>query len=235
MNSTEHRDPTSTRPPRHETKTSRVVRWLASIPTVFDGLRWILEGGYHGHETVFQQELNPVATASSSAGILDLGCGTGLHAARFCSEQYHGIDLSDAYIKAARRKHPTYSFECADARKLPFADGHFHTVLISGVLHHLNDNDALSVLKEAARVLSPDGRVVIWEDIPTVGPWNFVGALIHRLDQGQWIRTPASYRQLIDQSFAIHNERCFRSGFMDYAVFRASPRTKVTQRDSENL
>ena len=117
---------------------------------------------------------------------------------------------------------------------LPFADGCFQTVLISGVLHHLNDHDALSVLQEASRVLSSDGAVVIWEDIPTVGLWNPIGALIHCLDQGQWIRRPASYRHLIERSFVIESERCFRSGFMDYAVFRASP-TRTSHRDSENL
>lgn len=212
-----------------------VVSWLASIPLVFDSLRWILEGGYRGHTSVFQQELSGVASASPGMRVLDVGCGTGLHAPRFRCEQYHGIDLCHAYIRAACRKHPLYSFDCADARSLPFSNGQFRTVLISGVLHHLNDEDAMAVLRESARVLSTDGFAIIWEDIPTVSRWNPVGTLIHRLDQGQWIRTPAAYRQLIESSFMIETVRCFRSGFMDYAVFRASPGTKTNQRDSENL
>lgn len=235
MNSREHQGKSSQQSSGKNVQANSVVRWLASIPTVFDTLRWILEGGYRGHETVFQQELNSFATPNSLAEVLDLGCGTGLHAPRFPGRQYHGIDLSASYIEAARKKHPQHSFACADARTLPFAEGRFQNVLISGVLHHLNDEDALSVLKDAARVLSSGGVIVIWEDIPTVSRWNLIGSMIHRLDQGQWIRTPAAYRQLIETSFVIETERSFRSGFMDYAVFRASPRARTNHRDSENL
>lgn len=201
-----------------------LVRWLASMPRVFDGIRWILEGGYHGHDSVFRIEIQNTFAAELRQRVLDVGCGTGLHAPRFNSDCYHGVDLSDRYIHEARRKHPTHRFDVCDARQLSFCDDFFHTVLISGLLHHLNDDDVLATLSEAQRVLAPSGSIVIWEDIPTASSWNPVGAMIHRLDQGDWIRTPDQYRQLIEHSFGIESERKFRSGFMDYVVFHAKPK-----------
>lgn len=200
------------------------VRWLASIPSVFDGLRWILEGGYRGHESVFRIELSNAVVSETSQRVLDIGCGTGLHAPRFKADCYRGVDLSDRYVQAARRKYPAHQFDVGDARKLVFGDDSFQTILISGLLHHLNDEDALAVLREASRVLKPGGSIVIWEDIPTTSLWNPVGSVIHRLDQGDWIRTPDQYRQLIEPSFCIESERTFRSGFMDYVVFLTRPR-----------
>jgi len=201
---------------------SGFVGWLASIPMIFDALRWILEGGYHGHRTVFDNELRQSATAGIQ--VLDLGCGTGIHASRFRPDDYLGVDLSSSYIDAARRKFRQYRFEVADARRLSFASGAFQTVLISGVLHHLNDNDASAVLSEAARVTARGGSAVIWEDVPCLTSWNPVGSLIHRLDQGEWIRTPSQYRALVERWFHVESERSFRSGFMDYVVFRAVPK-----------
>lgn len=210
----------------------RFVRWLASVPSVFDGLRWILEGGYRGHESVFRNELSNAVVSDTSQRVLDIGCGTGLHAPRFTSDCYHGVDLSDCYIRAARSKFPTHQFDVGDARQLTFSDDSFQTVLISGLLHHLNDDDVFAVLSEAVRVLALSGSIVIWEDIPTTSLWNPVGAVIHRLDQGEWIRTPDQYRQLIEHSFCIESERTFRSGFMDYVVFHAHPKSLWVHTDS---
>ncbi|MFO0980001.1 MAG: class I SAM-dependent methyltransferase [Planctomycetaceae bacterium] len=197
------------------------VGWLASMPTVFDGLRWILEGGYRGHKSVLKGELRDTLSASTQNRVLDLGCGTGIHAPHFSPGRYQGVDVSASYIQAARRKFAGYQFDLADARTLKFEDGSFQTVLISGVLHHLNDEDATAVLSEAARMLSNGGVAVIWEDIPCRSAWNIVGSLIHRLDQGKWIRTPSRYRELLAPWFHLESERSFRSGVMDYVVFRA--------------
>ncbi len=95
--------------------------------------------------------------------------------------------------------------------------------MISGVLHHLDDELANRVLAEAARVVRPGGTVVIWEDIPAPW-WNLVGHLIHRLDLGNHIRTPDSYARLIRNHLDIIETSPFRSGAMDYQLFRARTR-----------
>jgi ubiquinone/menaquinone biosynthesis C-methylase UbiE len=197
----------------------RLVNWLSTIPSAFDGLRWILEGGYRGHATVLQQELSPLPSA-----ILDVGCGTGALAGYFPASSYLGIDYSPTYVAAAREKHPQYRFAVGDAVQLPVADHSFDGVVISGVLHHMSNETAEKVLGEVARVLNPDGRFVIWEDIPARHTWNLVGHLIHALDVGQYIRNPSEYRGLLERRFVVVSERMMRSGAMDYVVFSCAVR-----------
>jgi ubiquinone/menaquinone biosynthesis C-methylase UbiE len=192
----------------------RIVNQLSTIPSVFDGLRWVLEGGYHGHETVLQQELSSLPST-----ILDVGCGTGALAGFFPAESYLGIDCSPTYVSTAGKKHSHHRFAVADATQLPLSDCSFDGVVICGVLHHLSDETTQQVLAEVARVLKPGGRFVVWEDIPSRRAWNLVGHLIHALDVGQFIRHPKEYRRLLEQKFVVVSERMMRSGAMDYAVF----------------
>jgi SAM-dependent methyltransferase len=57
-------------------------------------------------------------------------------------------------------------FCAGDGRALPVADGQAQTVLIAFVLHHLAPMHQALVLREAARVLAPDGRLILLEDTP---------------------------------------------------------------------
>ena len=52
----------------------------------------------------------------------------------------------------------------ADAASLPFEDGHFPLILSMDVLHHLDSEGP--VLAEAARLLSPRGRLVLTDFSP---------------------------------------------------------------------
>src|SRR6476619_1247248 len=102
-----------------------LVRRLAGVPRFFDALRWILEGGYRGHHRV-------ISTLVANHGrMLDLGCGTGIYAPFFPANGYVGIDITPAYITAAKEKFPGYRFEVQDATKLSFAAGEFDACMIS--------------------------------------------------------------------------------------------------------
>jgi ubiquinone/menaquinone biosynthesis C-methylase UbiE len=193
-----------------------LVRWLARVPRLFDALRWILEGGYRGHHRVIATHLTNVGRT------LDLGCGTGIYARFFPPQSYVGADIDPDYIAAAQSKFPNHRFLVQDATQTSFQDGEFDACMISGVLHHLDDELATQMVKEAARVVRPDGAIIIWEDIPAPR-WNLIGHVIHRLDLGSHIRTPAGYRALLERHLAIRESTTMRSGAMDYQVFVATP------------
>jgi len=193
----------------------RFVEALAARPRVFDLLRWMLEGGYAGHHRVIR-----VVLPNWSGPVVDIGCGTGIFARWFDPADYLGIDISPEYVRAAMRKHPQHRFAVMDARRLDLPDASQRLCFISGMLHHLSDDDVARVLQEAVRVMHPEGRLVVWEDIPARSRWNLIGRMIQRLDLGDWIRQPLGYRKLIEPHFVVESEWLMRSGCMDYAVFR---------------
>jgi SAM-dependent methyltransferase len=194
-----------------------LVRRLAGVPRLFDALRWTLEGGYRGHHRIIRSYLTNVGRT------LDLGCGTGIYA-RFCSpDSYVGADIDPTYIAAAQAKFPNHRFLVQDGTRTSFLADEFDACMISGVLHHLDDEFASRMVKEAARVVRPGGTIVIWEDIPSPW-WNLIGHVIHRLDLGSHIRTAAGYRTLLEPHVTIQESSSLRSGAMDYQVFVGLPR-----------
>lgn len=96
--------------------------------------------------------------------VLDAGSGDGATAA-LLAPRCHSItclDVSPAVLRAARKrlaKQGNVSFAPGDVHALPFSDQSFDQVLLWHVLTYAAD-PALA-LREAARVLRPDGQLVV--------------------------------------------------------------------------
>lgn len=88
---------------------------------------------------------------------LEIGCGTGTHAARVGSLGWSpvGIDLSSGMLRHARTRLPITR---ADGEVLPFGDASFSSVV--SVMIHTDVSDYSAVLSEAWRVLVPGGRFI---------------------------------------------------------------------------
>jgi SAM-dependent methyltransferase len=78
-----------------------------------------------------------------------------------------GMDVSSAIVRraAGRFRGDRLRFLAADARRLPFADARFSTVVSTSTLDHFPEPADLGVsLRELFRVLEPGGRLVITLD-----------------------------------------------------------------------
>jgi ubiquinone/menaquinone biosynthesis C-methylase UbiE len=112
--------------------------------------------------------------------VLDAGCGTGValaeYAALGCS--VIGVDPSPAMIAQARlRLGDGADLRLIDGPRWPVDDASVDLVLVSLVLHSVPRADAVGILREAARVLGSDGRVLV-TDFGTSGlrfPRGWVG------------------------------------------------------------
>lgn len=107
-----------------------------------------------------------------TAGVLDLGCGTGLAARAIAGRtgfrgRVSGIDLSAYLVSAAQRFADgegigeRVDFRTGDVHGLDFPDEHFDAAVAHTLLSHVDD--PLSVLKEAARVVRRGGTLGIFD------------------------------------------------------------------------
>lgn len=115
---------------------------------------------------------------------LEIGCGTGTHAARIRSLGWSplGVDVSLGMLLHARTRLPIAR---ADGECLPFADASFSSVV--SVMVHTDVSDYPAVLREACRVVAPGGCFVHvgvhpcfcggFADRTTLRPSSFVRAI----------------------------------------------------------
>ena len=94
---------------------------------------------------------------TGSGRCLDIGCGTGVHAARVRGLGWTpvGVDLSAGMLRYARDRLPVAR---ADAERLPLPDGCVPAVI--AVMVHTDMPAYALVLREVARVLRPGGIFV---------------------------------------------------------------------------
>ena len=102
------------------------------------------------------------------ARVLDVACGTGRMlrqlAATIPNARFSGLDLSPAYIHAARtllRDVAEISLVAENAEAMPYRDGLFDAVTSVFLFHELPRSVRRNVLAEIWRVLRPGGTVVI--------------------------------------------------------------------------
>ncbi|MGC1467496.1 MAG: class I SAM-dependent methyltransferase [Pseudolabrys sp.] len=97
------------------------------------------------------------------ARVVDLGCGSGVFTDALQRRGYRctGVDLSPKLITIAQGKYKDIDFMTGDIEALPFADGSFDGVLLSGVVHHLPELSRCAA--EVYRILRPGGAFVAFD------------------------------------------------------------------------
>lgn len=163
--------------------------WIALglIPLMWTGLGcglmaiWMMYDSRVGKVRERERHLDRIAPWRGDEVVLDVGCGRGLFligaAKRLDASRGGravGIDLWQAEdlsgnnpaapIENARIEGVADRVEVktADARRLPFADASFDVVVSSMALHNIyNAGERQTAAREIARVLKPNGRVLI--------------------------------------------------------------------------
>ncbi len=96
--------------------------------------------------------------------VLVIGAGHGLLVEQLLQKGFKvdGVDLSPQMIKCAKERR-NIDLICADARKLPFADGSYQTVVVAtGVVDFMDDEQQIKdIVTEARRVTVANGKTLL--------------------------------------------------------------------------
>lgn len=143
---------------------------LGYAPEILENLPEAAIASYCGVGNPFS--LGPVRQGDV---ILDIGCGAGvdtLAAAIMAGSRGRavGVDLVAEMLERARENLDrsgldSVSFYEASGEELPFADASFDVVISNGVFNLIVDK--ARALKEVFRVLKPDGRLMIADELLT--------------------------------------------------------------------
>lgn len=173
------------------------VRSALSLPQAYK-LFWHAVGGASYIRTLVREHVQPAADSR----ILDIGCGPGQVVPFLGPCEYTGVDISAEYIESARNRFPHASFYCdrVDKYKLPHKS-YFDRVIALGVLHHLDDAEALQLFETAHEALKPGGKLVTLDGVFVQGQSAIARELLKR-DRGEFVRNEAGYSQMAEKVFS---------------------------------
>jgi SAM-dependent methyltransferase len=175
-------------------------------PFVYNRIRPMVVGG------IDWSPLYQRLQAGAGDVILDVGCGTGIaHDYLKGFSAYYGYDTDPVAINFARDKTagPNISYECAIVTDADVARIRPTRIILAGLLHHLSDDQCLSLLRMCGSV--PSVKRIATSDVVYL-PGKYVSNVLAYFDRGKFVRQRARYLELIREAgLRIDNEEIVRS------------------------
>ena len=164
--------------------------------------------------------------SQARGNVLEIGIGTGRNLDRYPGgARLTGIDLSPAMLSISRARAQELGrdvdLQLGDAQALTFAPSSFDTVVVTLALCAIPDDR--QVIREAARVLRPDGRLVWLEHVrSTIAPVRWVQRLLDpllvRLEADHLLRDPLDHIE--QEPFTVERLERSRLGYIERGVAR---------------
>ncbi len=172
------------------------LRSILSIPAMYILFGWLI-GSNSGRAAFVREYIRPKLGES----ILDIGCGPGDIVSHLpLGVEYVGFDASQPYIDAAKKRFGGRATFICERVNTAALEQRFDVVLALGILHHLNDAEALQLFRLAQSALKPEGRLITLDGVYTNDQSRLVRWIISK-DRGQYVRDQEGYHSLANQVF----------------------------------
>lgn len=139
--------------------------------------------------------------------VLEVGCSVGTVSDAFRAwpmVRFTGIDIDDKALEVARKRFvdaANFRFlNCSLHSLVTAEEQRYDYLLIAGMLHHVDDEIAVAILRDALTLLQPQGRIIISEPEALRPNDSLIFRAFYRLEEGKYLRSGDAYAALVEQA-----------------------------------
>jgi ubiquinone/menaquinone biosynthesis C-methylase UbiE len=172
---------------------------ILNLPAGYRLLREIVGG-----DALWRAYLEEYVKPEPGDKVLDIGCGPADVLRHLPQVDYTGLDYSASYIRSAQLRFGSRGrFWCADVSGVALEQerGTFSLALATGVIHHLNDQEAANLFGLARVALGPNGRLITFDGC-YVPEQSRIARWFLAHDRGKFVRTRSEYERLASSAFS---------------------------------
>lgn len=166
---------------------------------------------------------------SNQRRVLEVGCSVG-NISDFFRDfegiEYTGIDVDASAIDVARRRfsaHENFRFETMPVEELSRLGDKYDFVVIAGVLHHVDDRSAISIVEHSWTLTAAGGVLIASEPEALRENDSRIFRLFYQIEEGQFLRSKKNLIEVFDRahvSLSKVEEHFVSPGIVKYPVAR---------------
>ncbi len=179
---------------------------LVRQPKFYEGVQVLL-----GAQDSRVRYARDILRAKAGMKVLDVGCGPATILPYLPEVDYTGIDLNEKHIAHAKREFGSRGrFLVGDVtQSLAREAESFDLIIVSALLHHLDDGSARQLLGELCKLAKSGARIITF-DCVWLARQNPVAWTLIRLDSGLNVRHASGYLQLVEDLPVTVEHQVFR-------------------------
>lgn len=176
----------------------QTFRSILAMPWAYRFFFYLI-GGAQRSAILVQEYVRPRA----GCRILEIGCGPGTIVPYLPKSEYVGFDASPKYIASAQARFgDRATFVCQRVSQYSLKEhSYFDIALALGIVHHLDDGEALRLFQIAYAALKPGGKLITLDGC-FVEEQSAMARYVVSKDRGQYVRTKEGYLQIASQVFS---------------------------------
>src|SRR3989344_1766751 len=191
----------------------KVINLIFNNSKVFDRIRSVIHNDYADEKRIISEN------SKKNKITMDFGCGIGQFSRLFSPEHYHGCDTDKTYINFCKSNHKGNFYVIKKTPPYQFKDKYFDQILISAVIHHIDDKLLIKISKELKRILKDNGKLMIVDHFTKKNQKNIFCKLLINLDRGNQFRNPKEAMKIFSKDFKVKKLKTFKNGpYKDYIL-----------------
>lgn len=171
----------------------------SNFPRLWRLFQWSIGGSCHKRRLVGER-------LGRCRHVLEVGCSVGNIAPVFAAIpdlHYTGVDIDEAALRTARRTYrhdKRFQFLHGEIERLDLPKESFDLIVLSAVLHHVDDDGCRRILNACSKLLAPDGELFVTDPVQPIDGDPWLVRFFNSIEQGQYVRTSRAFDALLDST-----------------------------------